>query len=53
LKVFVRIGQRPNHQETFVVLLLNVKIFRWLRFLVLMRAVESIKLEKELLVQII
>jgi len=32
--------------------LLNVKIFKWLRFLVLMQDTESKKLEKKLLLQI-
>jgi len=41
-----------NHQQTFVVSLLNVKIFKWLRFLVLMQDIESKKLEKKLLLQI-
>jgi len=50
--VFVRFRQLPNHQQTFVVSLLNVKIFRWLRFLVLMRDIESKKLEKKLFLQI-
>jgi len=36
----------PNYQQTFIVLLLNIKIFSWLRFLVLMRNIESKKLEK-------
>jgi len=39
----------PNYQQTFVVSLLNTKIFSWLQFLVLMRSIESKKLEKELL----
>jgi len=32
--------------------LLNVKIFKWLRFLVLMQDIESKKLEKKLFLQI-
>jgi len=51
--VFVRFRQRPNHQQTFVVSLLKVKIFRWLRFLVLIRDIESKKLAKKLLLQIL
>jgi len=51
--VFVRFRQRPNHQQTFVVSLLNVKIFKWLRFLVRMRDVECKKLEKKLLLEMI
>jgi len=34
----------PNCQQTFVVSLLNAKIFGWLRFLVLMCNIESKKL---------
>jgi len=51
--VFVRFKQGPNHQQTFVVSLLNVKIFRWLRFLVLTRDIEFKKLEKKASLQII
>jgi len=38
----------PNYQQTFIVSLLNTKIFSWLRFLVLMRNIEYKKLEKKL-----
>jgi len=48
--VFVRFT--PNHQQTFVVSLLNIKIFMWLRFLVLTQDIESKKFEKKLLLQI-
>jgi len=53
IEMFVRFRQWPNHQQTFVVSLLHVKIFKWLRFLVRMRGVESKKLEKKLLLEII